>query len=74
MRSRDGNATHYRTKYGYWHVRFVSDDGEVRNKNCKTKTERDGLLSAIRRRDELDYWERCQAATSGRSKRWRSGG
>lgn len=56
MRSRDGDATHYQTKYGYWHVRFFCDDGVVRNKNCKTKTERDALLSAIRRREELDYW------------------
>lgn len=56
MRSRDGKATHYRTKFDYWHVRFVCEDGEVRNKNCKTKTERDALLSAIKRRDDLNYW------------------
>lgn len=56
MRSRDGKSTHYQTDFGYWHIRFVSDDGEVRNKNCKTKTERDALVSAIRRREDLDYW------------------
>jgi len=67
MRRRDGNATHYQTKYGYWHVRFFCDDGVVRNKNCKTKTERDALLSAIRRREELDYWFPAEAGTeSGR--------
>lgn len=56
MRSRDGKATFHRTKYNYWHVRFFCEDGKVRNKNCKTKTERDALLTAIKRRDELGYW------------------
>ena len=56
MKSRDGKSTHYKTKYGNWLVRFFSDDGEVRNKNCKTKTERDALERAIKKREDLDYW------------------
>jgi integrase len=56
MKSRDGKSTHYKTKYGNWLVRFFSEDGEVRNKNCKTKTERDALERAIKRREDLDYW------------------
>ncbi|MBP9708661.1 MAG: site-specific integrase [Oligoflexales bacterium] len=56
MKSRDGKSTHYKTKYGSWLVRFFSEDGEVRNKNCKTKTERDSLERAIKRREDLDYW------------------
>ena len=56
MKSRDGKLTHYKTKYGNWLVRFFSEDGEVRNKNCRTKTERDALERAIKRREVLDYW------------------
>ncbi len=56
MRSSDGNASYYQTKYNHWHVRFVCENGLVRNKNCRTKTERDALLTAIKRREDLDYW------------------
>ncbi|MCB0362457.1 MAG: hypothetical protein KDD35_07035, partial [Bdellovibrionales bacterium] len=56
MKSRDGKASCYRTRHGNWQVRFVADDGNRRFKNCKTKTERDALVAAVKRQDELDYW------------------
>jgi len=56
MKSRDRKASCYRTRHGNWQVRFVADDGKRRFKNCQTKTERDALVAAIKRQDELDYW------------------
>jgi len=56
MKSRDGKAKAYRTRHGNWQVRFVSDDSNRQFKNCKTKTEADALVAAIKRQDELDYW------------------
>lgn len=56
MKSRDGKSKCYRTEWANWRVRFFCEDGIARNKICKTKTEADALISAIRRRDDLDYW------------------
>ena len=56
MKSRDGKSKCYLTEWGNWRVRFFCEDGIARNKVCKSKTEADALVSAIRRRDELDYW------------------
>lgn len=56
MKSRDGKAKCYTTERGYWRVRFFSEDDKLRNRVCRTKTERDALLSAIRRQEDLDYW------------------
>lgn len=56
MRSRDGKASCRQTRNGYWLVRFYCEDGKRRNKNCKTKSERDALISAIKKREGLDYW------------------
>lgn len=56
MKSRDGKSKCYRTEWANWRVRFFCEDGIARNKICKTKTEADALTSAIRRRDDLDYW------------------
>ena len=56
MRSRDGNSTVQKTRFGYFRVRFFCVEGIRRNKICKTKTEADALRSAIRRREPLDYW------------------
>lgn len=67
MKSRDGKSTHFKTKYGNWLVRFFSEDGEVRNKNCKTKTERDALERAIKKREDLDYWFPVEAGNVSQS-------
>jgi len=56
MKSRDGKSRFYPTKSGTWHVRFYCEDNVKRNKNCKTKTDRDALLRAIKHRESLDYW------------------
>lgn len=56
MKSRDGKATWQKTEWGNYRVRFHCVDGERRNKICKTKTDRDALINAIRRRENLDYW------------------
>jgi integrase len=56
MKCRDGKSNCYQTEWNNWRVRFFCEDGIARNKICKTKTERDALVSAIRRRDDLDYW------------------
>lgn len=67
MRSRDGDANYRQTRNGYWLVRFYCEENKRRNKNCKSKTERDALLSAVRRREDLDYWFPEEAGTvSGR--------
>jgi len=56
MRSRDAKVSYQQTKYGYWLVRFYCEDGKRRCKNCKTKTERDVLVKAIKKQDVLDFW------------------
>lgn len=56
MKSRDGKWTCQKTPFDYYRVRFYGVDGQRRNKICKTKTEKDALVAAIRRRECLDYW------------------
>ena len=56
MISRDGKSNVYPTPDGTYRVRFFCSDGLLRNKVCKSKTERDALVRAIRKREELDYW------------------
>jgi len=63
MKSRDGKSNFYRHHRGNWMVRFYCEDGKIRNKVCKTKTERDALQSAIRRGEDLDYWFPEEAST-----------
>lgn len=79
MRSRDGNATHYQTKYGYWHVRSL-----VTMVSFATRTVKRGrsvmrfsarsagatsLTTGFPRKRELH-----RAATPGRSRGSRNGG
>ena len=56
MKSRDGKSKYYQTQWGNWNIRFYCEDNKIRNKICKTKTERDVLVNAIRRKESLDYW------------------
>ena len=56
MKSRDGKVKWYRTKYGTYKVRFHCEEDILRDKNCKSKTERDALVRAIKKREDLDYW------------------
>jgi integrase len=56
MKCRDGKSTWQKTPFGNYRVRFLCVDGQRRNKVCKTKTDRDSLINAIRRNEELDYW------------------
>ena len=56
MKSRDGKAKCYRSRSGTFKVRFYADDGIPRDKSCKTQTDRDALVRAIKRREDLDYW------------------
>lgn len=56
MKSRDGIVKVYRTSYGTYKVRFYDEDGKPRDKSCKTITDRDALVRAIRKREDLDYW------------------
>lgn len=56
MKCRDGKSTYQKTPFGYYRVRFFCVDGIRRNKVCKTKTDRDALMNAIRRNEPLDYW------------------
>lgn len=56
MKSRDGIVKSYRTSYGTYKVRFYAEDGKPRDKTCKTATDRDALVRAIKKREELDYW------------------
>lgn len=56
MKSRDGKSTQQKTQWGYWRVRFYCEDNVRRNKICKTKTERDILVNAIRKKENLDFW------------------
>jgi integrase len=56
MKSRDGKSNFYRHHRGNWLVRFYCEEGNLRNKVCKTKTERDALCSAIRRFEDLAFW------------------
>ncbi len=56
MKSRDGKSSWQKTSWGNFRVRFFCVEGIRRNKVCKTKTERDALINAIRRHDSLDFW------------------
>jgi integrase len=56
MISRDGIAKWYMTPAGTYRVRFYDAGGEVINRVCQTKTERDALMRAIKKRERLDYW------------------
>jgi len=56
MKCRDGKATWQKTPFGHYRIRFFCVDGQRRNKVCKTKTDRDALMHAIRRNEILDYW------------------
>ena len=56
MKCRDGKSTWQKTPFGHYRVRFHCVDGQRRNKVCKTKTDRDALVNAIRRNEQLDYW------------------
>ena len=56
MKCRDGKTSWQKTPFGNYRVRFFCVDGQRRNKVCKTKTDRDALINAIRRNEQLDYW------------------
>lgn len=56
MKSRDGKCRWYRSRSNTFKVRFYADDGKPRDRSCKTQTERDALIRAIKRFEELDYW------------------
>ena len=56
MRSRDGKFTVSKTAHDFWRVRFTSESGKRISKNCRTATERDNLIRAIRRGESLDFW------------------
>lgn len=56
MKSRDGISKVYRTSYGTYKVRFYAEDGTPTDKSCKTVTDRDALVRAIKKREDLDYW------------------
>ncbi len=56
MKSRDKKVNYYLTPSGTWRVRFYCENNKVQNRVCKTKTERDALVRAIKNREELDYW------------------
>ncbi len=56
MRSRDGKVNYQMAPSGSWRVRFYCEDGKRRNRVCRTKTDRDALIAAIKRQDELGFW------------------
>lgn len=56
MRSRDGVVKTYLTPANTHKVRFWCEDNKERNYNCKTKTERDALMRAVKKRLDLDFW------------------
>jgi integrase len=56
MKSRDGKVKWYRSRSNTFKVRFYAEDGLPRDRSCKTQTERDALIRAIKRLEELDYW------------------
>jgi integrase len=56
MKSCDGSAKWYLTPAGTYKVRFYDTDGKEHNRNCETKTERDALMRAIKKQEQLDYW------------------
>ena len=79
MKSRDGIAKVYRTSYGTYKVRFYTEAGRPKDKSCKTKTECDALVRAIKKRADLDFWfpsvepaqERSDVGTFGAlAERW----
>jgi len=56
MKSRDGIVKCYSTRYGTYKVRFYDEEGRPTDRSCKTKTERDALVRAIKKRESLDFW------------------
>jgi len=56
MKSRDGKFITSRSRYGTFRVRFYCEENKRQEKWVKTVTDRDALIRAVKKREDLDYW------------------